>query len=97
TLATASADHTVRLWNPATSRQTATLTGHDGDVWAVAFSPDGTTLATASDDHTVRLWNPATGELRSVIPMRSQVRALAWTSSLLAVGAEAGVAVLRIR
>ena len=62
-LATASADRTARLWNPATGECRRTLTGHTSTVWAVAFSPDGL-LATASDDQTARLWNPATGDSR---------------------------------
>jgi WD40 repeat protein len=40
-----------------------TLLGHDGDVNAVAYSPDGKWLATASDDGTARLWEADTGTL----------------------------------
>jgi WD40 repeat protein len=39
----------------------ATLRGHTGTVWSVAFAPDGKTLATASDDASVRLWDVAAG------------------------------------
>jgi WD40 repeat protein len=52
-------DNTARLWNPATGQHLRTLTGHDGDVAGVAFSPDGRLLATVGgDDNTARLWNP---------------------------------------
>ena len=46
------------MWDPATGRTTATLTGHTGRVSAVAWSPDGTRLATASGDGTVRRVGP---------------------------------------
>ncbi|EME55844.1 eIF2A-related protein [Amycolatopsis decaplanina] len=59
TLATASRDSTVRLWDVASHNSIATLTGHTSDVLAVVFSPDGRTLATGSDDKTVRLWDVA--------------------------------------
>ena len=61
-LATASADNTARVWNPATGEHIRTLTAHTDSVFGVAFSPDGTLLATASWDQTVRVWNSATGE-----------------------------------
>ncbi len=37
--------------------------GHEGDVWAVAPSPDGRFLLSGADDQTARLWNLATREL----------------------------------
>ena len=61
-LASADADGTVRLWNPATGRAVGTplhATARHG-VYGVAFSPDGKLLASAGGDGTVRLWNPAT-------------------------------------
>ena len=57
TLASGSQDKTIKLWDVRSSKNIATLTGHDGDVESVAFSPDGKTLASASDDMTIKLWN----------------------------------------
>ena len=57
TLASASVDATVRLWDAKTGAPQQTLKGHSSWVWAVAFSPDGATLASASEDKTVQLWD----------------------------------------
>jgi hypothetical protein len=63
TLASASSDETIRLWEVATGQPIgAPLAGHTDWVRSVAFSPDGQTLASASDDDTIRLWEVATGQ-----------------------------------
>ncbi|MGH3807865.1 MAG: caspase, EACC1-associated type [Pseudonocardiaceae bacterium] len=60
TLASGSADHTVRLWDVTDPTQSTPLgpplTDHMSDVEAVVFSRDGHTLASGSLDKNVRLW-----------------------------------------
>ena len=66
-LASASLDNTVRLWNIANGKPLATLHGHEESVYSVAFSPDGKTLVSASEDKTVRLWDAASGKPLSIL------------------------------
>lgn len=56
TLATGSADATVRLWEMPSGLPLATYKGHTALVHAVAWMPDGKSLASASYDTTVRVW-----------------------------------------
>jgi len=74
TLAAGGDDQTIRLWNLASGKNTATLKALAGWVNSVAFSPDGKTLAAASNDQkeiarslgkrgcTVKLWDVASGK-----------------------------------
>lgn len=65
TLASASGDRTIKLWNLDGSNQ-AILEGHEDIVYQVKFSSDGQTLASVSGDRTVKLWNPD-GSLRQTL------------------------------
>ena len=58
---TAGGDNSVREWAYASPTPVATLSGHQGPVYAVAINPDGKFAASASADKTIRLWNLATG------------------------------------
>ena len=74
TLASASFDSTIRLWEMISPQLAfnrnqdsllgggGPLRGHKGAVWSVSFSPDGNFLASGSDDETIRLWEVGTGQ-----------------------------------
>lgn len=56
-LATASADHTVKLWDVASGYLLKTLTGSTDAVRCLSFSPDGHLLATAGSDRKISIWD----------------------------------------
>ena len=63
TLASASWDNTIILWDVTTGQPIGQpLTDHRDMVQSVAFSPDGKMLASASKDNTIILWDVATGQ-----------------------------------
>lgn len=64
TLATCSADHSVKLWSTIDYRFSLdkVLSGHGRWVWDAAYSADSAYLVTASSDHTARLWDCSTAE-----------------------------------
>ena len=69
-LASASRDHTLKLWDVGNGRLLHTLRGHSGSVKCVCFSPDGRWVVSGSSDSTVRFWNVATGEATRGIDAR---------------------------
>lgn len=56
TLATASMDYSIRLWDMRARVRTATLQGHLSEVWSLAFSPDGQTLVSGAKDGGLKSW-----------------------------------------
>jgi len=57
TLATASFDNSVKLWNVSSDALLHSLQGHQWNVFCVAFDPNGQTLASGSYDKTIKIWN----------------------------------------
>ncbi|MGD1705207.1 WD40 repeat domain-containing protein, partial [Dapis sp. BLCC M229] len=76
TIATASDDKTVKLWNRQ-GELLQTLTGHENSVLSVAFSPDGEIIATAGYK-TVKLWNPQGELLQTLTGHEAWVRSIAF-------------------
>jgi len=74
-LASASWDHTVRLWTLA-GGPSRVLGGHTQNVNAVAFAPDGRTLVSASYDLSLRIW-PLAGGAPTVVALPTPLNALA--------------------
>ena len=67
TLASASRDGTIRLWDPHTAQPKTLLIGHTETVNGIVFSSDGQTLASVSRDTTIRLWDPRNGQHKTTL------------------------------
>uniref|UniRef100_A0A8C1BXX5 Coronin n=1 Tax=Cyprinus carpio carpio TaxID=630221 RepID=A0A8C1BXX5_CYPCA len=65
-LASSSYDLTVRLWNLGTGEEVKRLSGHQDQIFGIAWSPDGKLLATVCKDGKVRLYDPR----KSTLPIQ---------------------------
>ncbi|KAH9917452.1 WD40-repeat-containing domain protein [Fomitopsis serialis] len=61
----ASDDHSIHVYSPATGELLRSLDGHEGGVWALAATKN--TLVSGSTDRTVRIWNLETGAVRITV------------------------------
>ena len=69
TLASASEDGTIKLWDH-NGTLLSTIESHDDVVRSVTFSPDSKTLASASEDGTIKLWD-RNGNLLNTLKVNS--------------------------
>jgi cytochrome c len=90
TLASASWDHTVRLW-PIAGGAPRVLDEHTQNVNGVAFTADGRALVSVSYDLSVRIWPLSEAQTPTVIPMPTPLNAVAvGTDGEIAVGGADG-------
>jgi WD40 repeat protein/serine/threonine protein kinase len=97
--ASASADHTAKLWSVFGGELLVTASGHRAALTAIAFAPDGVRLATGSKDHEVKLWDVVTGELLASFPHDGDITKLAFApdGALLAVASEDRASIWDVR
>ena len=93
TLASGSADATVRLWpvDPSGAARTPTVLREDSAVTALCWSPeDPNVLATATNDKTIRFWDVRSKRAEQTVslPRTDSVLYLAWShdGAVLAAG-----------
>lgn len=95
TLASASWDHTARLWplsRDAAGGAARVLEGHKDNVNGVAFTPDGKAVVTAGYDATLRIWPIAGGAAEVVtLPTPLNTVAIAPDGEIVAAGADGKV------
>ncbi|KXS10343.1 WD40 repeat-like protein [Gonapodya prolifera JEL478] len=81
-LASASVDHTLKLWDLATASALRDFTGHEASLFCVHMTPDGHTILSGSRDCSVRVWDVRSGFnsgdcVRTLLGHENLVRTLA--------------------
>jgi WD40 repeat protein len=80
TIASGSADNTIKIWDGNSLELLRTLEGHSGGVWSLDWNHDGKKLVSGSNDNTIRLWDGLSGQLlKTLIDHSDFVWSVAWS------------------
>ncbi|KAL0721598.1 hypothetical protein Bca4012_036197 [Brassica carinata] len=63
TLASASFDSTVKIWDAELGKMLCSLNGHRDAVYSLAFSPNGEYIASGSVDKSIHIWSLKEGKI----------------------------------
>ncbi|KAG2444913.1 hypothetical protein HXX76_001649 [Chlamydomonas incerta] len=81
TLASASWDGTLRLFDTGSGECIGVLKGREGKAKCVEWSPSGRMLASGGEDKAVRLWDAVSGECVAALQGHDEdVNAIAWSA-----------------
>src|SRR5258708_38016621 len=58
----------VKIVDAATTKDEKIFSGHTGNVFCLAFSPDSQLLASSGSVGKVKIWDLATGQERATLP-----------------------------
>ena len=85
-LAAGGQDKQVRLWNTE-GALIRMWVAHEAPIQKIAFSRDGQTIASSSSNGTIKLWDVNNGKfLASLVGHQGEVRAIAFSNSMIATG-----------
>jgi eukaryotic-like serine/threonine-protein kinase len=80
-LASGDASAAVKLWDVATGKELAALTGLNASALSVVFSPDGRLLAAGLDNGIVRFWDMPSRQVRAAfVAHGARIRSVAFSS-----------------
>lgn len=67
---------TIQLIDLASTKSPVNLTGHRGNVWSVAFTPDDKYLISSGADSTIRLWQLGSESSTIITRTESNIKAI---------------------
>ncbi|MCY4465181.1 MAG: hypothetical protein OXE46_06565 [Chloroflexi bacterium] len=69
-------DFAAIVWDLSRVAQQAVLSGHQGLIRALAFSPDGSQVASGADDGALRFWDASSGAAQASVVLGAPIVAL---------------------